>query len=74
MKRFTTITLVAMFAASILIGCQGDGVDNDDVRRSNTRTSTRIESDGDRTTKTTKVTTDSDGNTVRSSKTTTVDR
>ena len=74
MKRFTTIALAGLFASSLLLGCQGDGIDDDDVRSTNTRTSTRIESDGDRTTKTTKVTTDSEGNTVKSSKATTVDR
>jgi hypothetical protein len=73
MKRLFTIAVAASLAAPLL-GCHGDGIDNDDVRSSNTRTTTRIDSDGDRTTKTTKVTTDSDGNTVRSSKTTTVDR
>lgn len=73
MKRLFTM-IVAGALAVPLAGCQGDGVDNDDVRSTNTRTSTRVDSDGDRVSKTTKVTTDSDGNTVRSSKTTTVDR
>jgi hypothetical protein len=43
------IAIVGLFA-SALLGCQGDGIDNDDVR-TNTRTTTRVDSDGDRTTR-----------------------
>jgi hypothetical protein len=70
MKRIITTSLVALFAAAPLIGCNGD----DDVDARSTRSTTRIEPDGDRTTKTTKTTTDSDGDTRKTTKTTTVDR
>ena len=58
MNRMIRIALVALFGVAPVMGCNGD---DDDVRSS--RSTTRIESDGDR--KTTKTTTTDDGRTTK---------
>jgi hypothetical protein len=72
MKRFIALTIAGALVAPFLGGCSDNGHDAENVR--STKTTTRIEPDGDRVTKTTTVKQNSSGDTVRTSKTTTVDR
>jgi hypothetical protein len=69
MKRLFAMMFAAALAVPV-IGCSNH--DHDTTR--STRTTTRIEPDGDRVTKTTTVKRSDDGETVRTSKTTTIDR